>query len=130
MKRCNLNLVATVLLLCGILLPVSASAQATGTVRGIVKDNTGAVLPGTAVTLTDKGTQRKAETLSNEVGVYSFAAVPPGQHMLTFDMAGFRRLVRDTVTVNVTETVVIDAVMEVGDLAQEITVSGEAPLVQ
>src|SRR5262249_33081718 len=54
----------------------------------------------------------------------------PGQYTVTFDMPGFRRLVRDNIPVTVTETVVIDPALEVGEVSQEITVTGEAPLVQ
>lgn len=129
MKR-DFSLIGIVVLIAMLMLPSAATAQSNGTVKGAVKDSTGAVLPGAQVALMNKSTQRSLQTLTTEAGTYSFAFLPPGQYSLTFDMQGFRRLVRDSVVVNIAETVVIDAVMQVGEVTSEITVTGEAPLVQ
>jgi len=108
----------------------SLLAQSNGSVKGVVKDSTGAILPGASVSLTDKGTQRVQTTLTTEVGAYIFAAVPPGQYSLSYEMPGFKKMVRENITVNVRETVSIDVNMEIGTVASEVTVSEEAPLVQ
>jgi hypothetical protein len=113
-----------------VLLSGSLMAQSNGSVKGVVKDSTGAILPGASVTLTDKGTQRVQTTLTTEVGAYIFAAVPPGQYSLNFEMPGFKKMVRENVTVNVREAISIDVNMEIGTVASEVTVSEEAPLVQ
>ena len=113
-----------------VLLSGSLLAQSNGSVKGVVKDSTGAILPGASVTLTDKATQRVQNALTSEVGSYVFAAVPPGNYTLGFEMPGFKKLVRENVTVNVRETVSIDVNMEIGAVASEVTVSEEAPLIQ
>ena len=125
---------APTVLLCGFLayclLLGSALGQSNGTVKGSVKDPSGAILPGATVTLTNKATQRPQTTTTTEAGSYVFPAVPPGEYSLTFDIAGFRKLVRESVTLNVTETLVVDAILQVGEVTQEITVSEQASLVQ
>src|ERR1043166_8450547 len=104
MRRTILGLVITVLLtFSGIV-----SGQSNGNVKGVLKDASGAVLPGASVTLTNKATQQSVQSVTNEAGTYSFAFVTPGTYSLVVDMAGFRKIVRDGITVNVAETVVLD----------------------
>src|SRR5215475_6946758 len=81
-------------------------AQSNGTVKGIVKDTTGAVLPGATVSLTNKATQQTTETLTTEAGTYVFPFVTPAEYTLSIDMPGFKRLVRSSLIVTVSETVV------------------------
>src|SRR5262245_52637888 len=97
----------------------SLLAQETGAIRGRAKDPSGAILPGVMVTLTDKATQRIQTTITSEVGGYTFPAVPPGQYALAFELAGFKKLIRDNITLNVREIVSIDVSLEVGTVATE-----------
>jgi hypothetical protein len=108
----------------------AAVAQSNGTIKGAVKDTSGAILPGASVTLTNKATQRTQSMVTTEAGTYVFPALPPSQYGLAFDMPGFRKTIRDGVTLNVTETVVVDVSLEVGDMLQEVSVTADAPLVQ
>jgi len=77
--RISLGLLALVLIL---VIPHGASAQATATLNGIVRDSSAAVIPQATVTLqnTDTGTQR--ETLTNDSGLYVFVSVHPGEYVL------------------------------------------------
>ena len=116
--------------LASILLTGSLMAQSNGVINGVVKDPTGAILPGVSVNLTDKATGRIQQTITSEVGRYSFAAVPPGQYSVSFELPGFKKLLRENVTVNVRDIVNIDVSLEVGAVASEVTVNEEAPLIQ
>ena len=78
MNRSGGSLILVALMI-GLLLPAAAYAQATGSVKGVVRDTTGAVLPGANVTLTSKATGAVNQQLTNETGAYSFVAVNPGQ---------------------------------------------------
>src|SRR5262245_23272983 len=109
---------------------VSLFAQSNGTVKGLVKDTTGAILPGATVTLTNKATQRVQTTLSTETGSYVFPALPPGDYSVAVEMTSFKKVTRDNVTVNVTEVVTIDFVLEIGAVSTELTVTEQAPLIQ
>src|SRR5262244_2842535 len=91
----------------------SLMAQSNGTIRGAVKDPSGAILPGVQVTLTDKATQRTQQTITSEVGSYTFAAVPPGQYSLTFELPGFKKLLRENITLNVRDIATVDVSLEV-----------------
>ena len=102
---------------------VSASAQSNGNVKGVVKDASGAVLPGAQITLTNKSTQRAQQVLTNETGSYIFSFVPPGDYSAAFEMQGFRKLTIDNITVNVAQTVLADASLQIGDLSSELTVN-------
>src|SRR5262245_6957684 len=128
MKRLSrriLTLVFAVLVLC-----VSALAQSNGIVKGVVKDATGAVLPGAQVTLTNKATQRALQTLTNETGSYTFSFLPPGDYSVAVELQGFRKLTLESITVNVAQTVVFDATLEVGEISSELTVTADAVTVQ
>src|SRR6185436_937267 len=108
----------------------SLFGQSNGTLKGVVKDASGAILPGVEVTLTDKATQRVQPTITSEIGAYVFPAVPPGQYSLAFELPGFKKLVRENITINVRDVATIDVNMEIGAVASEVTVSEEAPLIQ
>src|ERR1051325_10686335 len=66
-------------------------AQSTGTVRGVVKDPSGGVLPGANVTLTNAARHLSNETVTTQAGAYVFAFVPPGTYTLTAEKPGFSR---------------------------------------
>src|SRR5262249_54625633 len=100
------------------------AAQSTGTIRGVITDSSGAVLPGVTVTISGAGTaERRAVT--NEKGEFVFVGVAPGQYQVTAALAGFS-------TVNVVANVAVDRIsnlaitLHVGSLAETITVTGEA----
>ena len=100
--------IAAVFSLCS----VAALAQSNGIVKGVVKDSSGAVLPGAQVTLTNKATQNTLQTLTNETGSYTFNFLPPGEYGVTFEMQGFRKLTIDKITVNVAQTVASRSAIE------------------
>jgi len=109
---------------------VPAMAQSNGIVKGVVKDTSGAVLPGAQVTLTNKATQRPLQSLTNEAGSYTFNFLPPGDYSINFEMQGFRKLTIEAIAVNVAQTVVADANLQVGEVTSELTVTAEAAMVQ
>ena len=106
------------------------TAQSNSSIRGVVKDSSGAILPGVNVTLTAKATQRVQSTITSEVGGYVFAVVPPGEYSLAFELPGFKKLIRENITLNVAEIATVDVSMQLGAVASEVTVSEQAPLVQ
>src|SRR5262245_22723734 len=89
--------VVVVLLVLGIGSRNSAFSQgrANATISGIVQDQSKALIPGVAVTVTNVDTGIKQTTLTNETGAYGFPSVTPGKYTLSASLAGFR-----TTTVN------------------------------
>jgi len=113
-----------------LLAAASASAQQTGTLSGVVRDAQGGVLPGVTVTVAGPaliGGPRTAVT--GETGGYSFAALPPGDYTVTYELAGFNTLKREGIRVQVAVVTRLDVELSVGALQETVTVSGESPVV-
>ena len=122
MKRPLLVLIT--LLATWLIAAFSAVAQSNGSVHGIVKDPSGAVVPSASVTLINTATQQKTDTLTNRSGAYAFAFVPAGLYTLTVHHAGFTGFVRDQVPVDVAAVVVADVSLQVGAQTETVTVTG------
>ena len=105
---------------------IQVQAQATqGSVVGTVKDPNGSVVPDATVTLTntDEGTQRTART--SAVGDYQFVDVKAGQYRLDIETSGFKRWQATGITLTVRQELRLDAKLSVGEVQQEIQVTGE-----
>ncbi len=124
----------TRVLLLGILilaigLPVFAQSGR-GTITGIVKDPSGAVVPGADITITEKDTGVVTKTVSTEAGAYRAPYVPPGKYRITAALAGFKTAVADNIQVMVGQTVTVDFSLEVGQVSDQVTVMAETPLLE
>ena len=110
----------------------SASAQITsGSVSGSVTDASGSVIPGATVSLVSatKGTSQAAVTSPR--GDFVFSNVPADLYSLKVTMDGFKALERQNVLVHAGDRVTVGTLaIEVGTLAETITVSGQAPMIQ
>ena len=113
-----------------LLLPMSASAQqATGT-TGVVKDTSGAVLPGVTVEAASPALIEKVRAVATDgEGRYSIVDLRPGTYTVTFTLAGFSTFRREGITLTAGFTATVNADMRVGSLEETITVTGAAPLV-
>ncbi len=100
-----------------------------GEIRGTVKDSSGAVVPEVTVTMTNRETGVSTRVMTGATGVYAVPSLLPGEYVITFSKQGFKQYVRSGVVLHI-EVITVDAVMEVGALSQEVTISGAAPLVQ
>ena len=96
-------------LLLALLVPAVASAQSVDvTIKGIVTDQSGAVLPGVTVTATNSQTWLVRSTTSDGLGRYSLPPVPPGVYQVKADLSGFRPQARDNLTFHVGTTISLD----------------------
>jgi Carboxypeptidase regulatory-like domain len=89
--------------LCFILLAsfVLAYGQSNTSLRGVITDPTGAVIPGAVVSLTNGATGFRRQSLSSEDGVYQFLQASPGNYQVTVEKAGFTTVTRDNVQLQV-----------------------------
>ncbi len=114
-----------------LLLPAFASAQTfQGGVRGAVRDSDGGVLPGTTMTLINTQTQLPRTAVTNERGEYVFAALTPGTYDLGVELPGFAPFTREELEIGVADFLVVDVTLQVGGIAESVTVTGETPLIE
>ncbi|HEX9726092.1 MAG TPA: carboxypeptidase regulatory-like domain-containing protein [Vicinamibacteria bacterium] len=114
-----------------LLVPALASSQTfQGGVRGAVRDADGGVLPGTTVTITNSQTGAVRTAVTNERGEYVFASVAPGTYNLAVELSGFAPFRREGLEVGVQTFLVQDVSMQVGGIAESVTVTGETPLIE
>lgn len=110
--------------------PAAAVAQIqTGTVSGIVTDEQNAVLPGVTVTLSSPALIRPQTAATNERGLYSFIALPPGIYQVRFELQGFAAVERSDIPVRVAVVTTVDQTLKVATVSESITVTGQSPAV-
>jgi hypothetical protein len=109
---------------------LAAEAQQAGgsAIRGRIVDPQEGVLPGVAivVTHTESGTVR--ETITGPDGTYFVTGIIPGPYRITGELQGFKRFTQD-VRLQIGETLTLDLTLEVGNIAESVTVTGEAPVI-
>jgi hypothetical protein len=110
--------------------PLAAqTGQNFGELVGKIVDDQGGLLPGVTVTLKGPALMGAPTAVTNERGMYRFPAVPSGTYTLTFELAGFSKLVRADIVVPVRQTITVDTQMKVATLQETVTVRGESPVV-
>jgi hypothetical protein len=108
-----------------------AQSQAVnGTVEGIVRDTTGAVLAGATVSVTnvDSGAQRTPVT--DATGTYRAFLLPLGTYRVKAELSGFKSVERTGISLSAGQTAVIDFTLEVGGMSEVVSVSGEPPVAE
>ena len=121
-----------VVLVCLMLLASAGTALAQvsmGEVFGKVTDSTGAVLPGVTVTLSGPALIQPQTTVTVESGAYRFPRIPIGTYSVAFDLAGFKKSVRDGIIIQAGFNAEIDTKLEISTVQETVTVSGESPVV-
>ena len=111
--------------------PITLTAQVdTGTILGTVRDQTGGVLPGAKVTLTNEDTNFSISTVAGEDGAYIFTPVKIGTYTVSAEVKGFRKEARPHATVNVQQQAVVDFELAPGQMSQTTEVTAAPPLLQ
>jgi hypothetical protein len=97
-----------------------------GQINGVVTDSSGGVIPGASVTATEAGTGFAQTTVSGANGRYSFPSLRPTGYTITAELVGFRTFRREGVVLAANQSLTIAIQLELGELAETVTVSGEA----
>jgi hypothetical protein len=114
---------------CAALFPAAAFAQATG-IAGVVKDTTGAVMPGVTVEASSPALIERVRTVTTDSqGQYKILDLRPGIYEVTFTLPGFSTVKREAVELPATFTATVNADLKVGALEETVTVSGASPVV-
>src|SRR6201984_624131 len=109
-----------------VVIPHSASAQATATLNGVVRDSSGAVIPQATVTLRNIDTSTERQSLTNESGLYVFVSVPPGEYALKVTKDGFTTATQAGLHVLVNQASTQDFTLRVGSTQQSVEVEASA----
>jgi hypothetical protein len=126
-RRC-LTKAVVLALTCLCLLPAAAHAQSVFT--GVVKDATGAVLPGVTVEAASPALIEKTRSVVTDAnGAYRLVDLRPGIYTLTFSLAGFSIVKRDGVELQSNFTMTMNADLKIGALEETLTVTGASPVV-
>jgi len=114
-----------------LLVPAALYAQqAQATIAGVVKDASGAVLPGVSVEAASPVlTEKVRSVITDGTGQYRIVALPPGTYTLTVSLQGFNTVKREGIELSGALTATVDVDLRVGSLQETVTVTGESPIV-
>jgi hypothetical protein len=124
-----LQMFTMILALFGCTAAATAQGRAEGSIAGTVTDETKALLPGVTVTATNPATGFTRETVTDGRGAFNLPALAPGMYDLTAMLTGFGSY-RRSVTVTVGSEVTLEVSLGVASVAETVTVTGEAPLIE
>ena len=105
------------------------SQGTTGTILGVVQDETGAALPGARVSIRNQDTGITRSVVSDDRGRYHAPNLALGDYEVQAEISGFQTVLRSGIKLTLGREAVVDMVLRVGEVTQTITVTGEAPLV-
>jgi hypothetical protein len=109
--------------------PALLAQRVDGTIRGVVKDASGAVIPGASVAAVNQSTGAGFETITGSAGIYSFPNLLTGDYTITVQLSGFKKFVHKDVPVFANQVTDADATLDVGDVTTTIEITGGNELV-
>ena len=119
--------------LCGLVLLMGVSVAPaqlpTATILGVVKDSSGAVVPGAKMTARSVETGQTRTTTSAADGSYRFPALSVGAYEVRAEQPGFQAASRSGLTLTISQEAVVNFSLEVGAVSQTVAVTAEAPMV-
>jgi hypothetical protein len=102
----------------------------TSRLLGVVTDQTGAVVPGATVTLTNEATGVSFTTVTTGAGTYTFEAIQVGTYTVSVELQGFKKFVARGNPINISEPTTVNVKLEPGGIEQQVEVTAAAPVVQ
>jgi hypothetical protein len=106
-----------------LLLPTPVRTQSsTASINGTVRDSSGSIIPAADVVLTNTQTNVERRTVTNDVGIYVFLNIIPGEYRLQASKSGFKTSKQPNFTLEVNQRATYDFSLDVGEITQEVTV--------
>ena len=100
----------------------------TSSLTGLVTDSSGAVTAEAVVTVTNKATNVSQTTKTDSSGYYTFATLPVGTYSVSVELQGFKKALRESVTLEVGQKARLDFTLEVGQVSETVSIVGDVPL--
>ncbi|HSF19866.1 MAG TPA: TonB-dependent receptor [Vicinamibacteria bacterium] len=127
MRKLSLAVIAVTMLLAS----VTAFAQSgDGSLRGYVRDESGAVLPGATVTAESSVLMAPRSSVTDGSGLYRIPNLPPGEYSLTFELAGFATVRQETIVLRAGANFNVDAALGISAVEETVTVTAETPMLE
>lgn len=119
-------------LLASLLVTVAAAPaqELRASVSGLVTDPSGSAVPRAKVVVTNVETNVSTDTETNDAGRYTILFLLPGRYTLTVEAAGFKKFVRENLVLGTSDKAAVDAPLQVGQLAESVTVTAESVLLE
>ncbi len=105
-------------------------AQTSAELSGVVKDETGAVMPGVNIAVKEVGTGATRTVQTDSQGRYVVLELTPGSYQIEASLTGFQTVLRKGIELTVGRHALVDVDMTVGAVQQQVVVTGEAPLIE
>src|SRR5882724_9833690 len=100
------------------------------TISGTVKDASDAVVPEARIQIVNVETGVRSETTSNASGLYRISSLVPGSYKIEADATGFDHLTRGPIVVQVSQTLALDLIVQVGQQSASVNVTDSAPVTE
>jgi len=126
MRKC---LACALVLTLAAILPLSAQKY-TGSIRGLVTESTGAVLPNASVAIVNNSTGETRTAITNARGGYEVLELPAGTYTVSVKAPNFKEVVNSGVELHVSSATVVNAVMEIGRVEEKVTVEANSVQVE
>src|ERR1051326_1959224 len=117
------------LLLLFSLAPAAQAFAQNAQITGLVKDASGAIIPGATVTVRNADTGFSRAAVTDNSGEYRLPSLPPGRYAMTTELSGFTTETRPDITLVIDQTATINFILKVATVAETVTVTGASPIV-
>ena len=109
---------------------IPARADVTGSILGVVRDASGAVVTGVTITATNAGTNQARNTTSNSTGEYRILALPVGRYTIEATNPGFQKFISTGIELTVNEQRRLDITLQVGGVEQQVEVTAASVAIE
>src|SRR5689334_5347744 len=123
------SIIPKLLLVCVLFAAPVAGQEQRGSIEGVIKDASGAVLPGVTVEARSPAQVGVSTAVSDSAGEYRFPSLPPGRYELTATLQGFQPAKASNVQLELGQVLKVALTMAVGGVAESVQVKAEAPLI-
>jgi hypothetical protein len=106
--------------------PLAFSQENSGSLRGVVKDETGAAIPGAKVTVSSRALVRSLESITDSAGAYVFPKLPAGIYSITAGQTGFKTAKKDDISVQLGSELTLDLALPAGNVTEQVVITAAA----